>query len=81
MNEISQFEVPCRYREEGMYCSDGHIYVMEPGSSMASLGKFGCGGDPVPCPACGGTGFVLTPAGKQLVEMMKRYFTPYRDCA
>ena len=71
MNEIAQFEVPCHYRNGHMYCSSGHIYVMEPGNEMASLAMMEDG--PVKCPACTGVGYILTPSGKQLVEMVWRH--------
>jgi hypothetical protein len=71
MNEISQFEVPCSYRSGGMYCSSGHIYVMEPGGEIAVLAKMEDG--PVRCLRCEGVGYILTPMGKQLIEMMWRH--------
>ncbi len=71
MNEIPQFEVPCHYHEGKMYCSDGHLYVMEPDNQMASLATMEDG--PVRCPACNGLGYILTPAGQQLVDMVWRH--------
>jgi hypothetical protein len=71
MNEIGQFESPCRYRDGSMYCSNGHIYVMQPNSDMAVLATMD--GAAVKCPACKGIGYILTPAGIQLVQMMWRH--------
>ncbi len=71
MNEIPQFEVICRYREGNMYCSGGFVYAFEPGNEMAMLGEVE--GEPMKCPRCGGIGRILTPAGKQLVEMVWRH--------
>ena len=71
MNEISQFESPCHYRAEKMYCSNGHLYVMEPDNQMATLATMDDG--PVKCPACNGVGYILTPAGSQLIEMIWRH--------
>lgn len=71
MNEIAQFETPCRYREGGMYCSNGHIYVMEPGNQMATLAMMEDG--PVKCAKCNGVGYILTPMGEQLVTMVWRH--------
>jgi hypothetical protein len=71
MNEISQFEVPCHYHEGKMYCSLGWLYVMEPDNQMATLAIM----DEVPlkCPACNGVGYILLPAGEQLIEMIWRH--------
>lgn len=71
MNEIQQFESPCHYRLDGMYCSSGHLYIMEPGNEMAKLATM----EEVPmrCPACNGLGFILSPAGVQLVDMIWRH--------
>lgn len=54
-----------------MYCSHGHIYVMEPDNQMASLALFE--DTPLTCPACKGMGYILTPAGKQLIDMVWRH--------
>jgi len=71
MNEISQFEVACKYRDGKMYCSGGHLYVLEPDNSMATLAVMDDG--PIRCPACDGKGYILTPAGEQLIDMIWRH--------
>jgi hypothetical protein len=71
VNEIAQYEIPCRYRDGNMYCSSGHIYVMEPESTMAALALMEEA--PLKCPCCKGSGHILTTEGEQLVEMMWRH--------
>lgn len=80
MNEISQFESPCHYQDGDMYCSNGNIYIFEPGRQMASLAVLKSGSQvesTIKCPACKGRGYVLTPAGQQLVEMVWRHIHPW----
>lgn len=72
MNEITQFETPCHYRSGAMYCSSGFLYVMEPEGDMATLAILDRN-LPVKCPACHGVGYILLPAGKQLIEMLRRH--------
>lgn len=74
MNEIAQFECPCHYHDGRMYCTSGHLYVMEPGNQMATLATME--GVPLKCPACKGIGFILTPAGIQLIHMIWRHLEP-----
>lgn len=71
MNEISEFEVTCKYRDGKMYCSHGHLYVLEPDNSMATLATMDDA--PIRCPACNGIGYILTPTGQQLIEMIWRH--------
>jgi hypothetical protein len=71
MNEIAQFESVCHYRSNGMYCSHGWLYVMEPGNEMAKLATLE--EIPLRCPACKAPGYILTPAGTQLIEMIWRH--------
>lgn len=74
MNEIPQFESPCRYRDGEMYCSHGVIYVFEPGREMATVAMMDS--QVLRCPACKGEGHVLTPAGEQLIDMIWRWIEP-----
>jgi hypothetical protein len=74
MNAITEFEVRCCYRSGFMYCSSGYLYVMEPGNEMAALASLERD-SPVQCPACKGVGYILTPAGKQLIDMLHRHLT------
>lgn len=71
MNEIGQFESPCHYHDGRMHCTSGYLYVMEPGNEMATLATME--GGALRCPACNGLGYILTPAGIQLIEMIWRH--------
>ena len=75
MNEIPQFETRCNYRADGMYCWRGNLYIIrldnEERADPATVE-----GVPVKCPACKGKDYILTPAGKELVEMLWRHLEP-----
>ncbi len=80
MNEITQFEVPCHHRSEGMFCWQGNLYVIPfhdevwPAEERADLAILE--GSPVKCPACKGLGYILTLVGQQLVGMLWRHLEP-----
>jgi len=78
VNEIPQFETRCTYRSEKMYCWRGNLYVARADDDEAAdrADPATVEGVPVKCPACKGKDYILTPAGKELVEMLWRHLEP-----
>ena len=64
----------CYFRADGVACFKGELWVS--GSDQILGGRMMVEGEPIDCPACGGTGCVPTAAGRRIMEFLETFARP-----
>ena len=60
-------QIKCFYRENGTHCESGLLYWTVDDRAVLLEGTS------VYCPACEGKGWIITRAGRDILELLKRF--------